>query len=280
MKAGIYYDLSNEDYHNSDGISKTGLDDINKNPALYKRKLDARKSGKLQTDTKVFREGRVAHVAVLEPHRFKELYHIEKTITRRNNEAWERLQRIHAPKEIITVSEYDEAMFISEAVYAEPKARSILTKGEAEVSFYVIDEQTGELVKVRLDWFVEGVAADFKTTKDASKEAFAKACYNYRYFVQAPFYMDTAGKALQRTFENFLFICCEKQTYQVAVYNVAAPMIHRGRAAYRKNLQTYADCKRSGNWHGYNEGNITTIDLPEWANRKLDAELFLDSETF
>jgi len=157
-----------------------------------------------------------------------------------------------------------------------------LQKGYAETSIFHTDEQTGELVKVRPDWFIEDVLADLKTTRErgAAAESFERACFSYRYFVQAPFYMDVAGDRLRRTFNSFVFIVVEKGSYQVAVYYADADMIRLGREEYRRNLDVYARCRRSGVWPGYNDGEIRPVSLPAWAKRQLDGANYDQSTNF
>lgn len=280
MEAGVYNNLSNEAYHLANGISNSGLTDIAVNPALFKAKHDARRNGEKQEDTKAFRDGRATHVAVLEPHLFTKRYFVEKTLKRTAKIAWEKLEKQQAGKEIITVDEYDEYMYLSEAVWSNQRAAEILKNGQAETSIFHIDEETGELVKVRPDWFIEDVLVDLKTTKDASKEGFGRACFNYRYYVQAPFYLDVAGAELGRQFNTFAFICVEKGTYQVAVYYADARMLQLGRLEYRRNLDKYAACKKSGIWSGYNDGKIEPISLPAWAEKRAENLAFYDDPDF
>ena len=70
MKTGIYPNISNEDYHASEGISKSGLDMINKSPASYiwqkSAPTDDSKTGPLDFGT-------AFHCLLLEPDEFKRI---------------------------------------------------------------------------------------------------------------------------------------------------------------------------------------------------------------
>jgi exodeoxyribonuclease VIII len=64
---GIYADLSNADYHAGEGISKSGLDLINANPATYRYVKDNQEE---RVETPDMRIGTALHAAVLEPDLF------------------------------------------------------------------------------------------------------------------------------------------------------------------------------------------------------------------
>ena len=55
MEPGVYFDISNEDYHRGAGISKSQLDDIAISPAIYQWKkhapVDAEKTAALDLGT-------------------------------------------------------------------------------------------------------------------------------------------------------------------------------------------------------------------------------------
>ena len=67
MNPGIYYGMSNADYHASEGISKSGLDLIASSPAhYYARKLDPKRPPEAE-QTIAQQNGEIAHCAILEP---------------------------------------------------------------------------------------------------------------------------------------------------------------------------------------------------------------------
>ena len=135
--------------------------------------------------------------------------------------------------------------------------------GLCEQSYQWQDSQTGEICKSRPDFHTDDgkLIVDLKTTSDASELGFQKSVHNFRYHVQAGFYLRSIKEA-----EQFVFIAVEsKPPYLVAVYNASPEMIAAGNRVADKNLSTLAQCRKSGKWIGYSE-EIKTLDLPRFNN--------------
>lgn len=172
---------------------------------------------------------------------------------------------------VLTAEQWDQLHRMRDAVMDHPAARALLAgvPGQAELSVYWNDPQTGELCRCRPDyWRSDDLLVDLKTTDDASPEGFAKSIANWRYDVQAPFYMDGVQLATGRKPRGFVFIAVEKKPpFAVGVYVLDADSVEIGRAQYKADLQTYARCKRTGEWPGYGD-KIQTISLPAWHANK------------
>lgn len=172
---------------------------------------------------------------------------------------------------ILTPEVWDQLHEMAAAVHAHPAAGSLLTScpGEAEKSVYWIDATTGVLCRCRPDWWRDdNVIVDLKTTEDASPEGFAKSMANYRYDVQAAYYLDGIQQATRKRPKAFVFIAVEKKPpYGVGVYVLDSDSLELGRAQYQHDLRVYAECERSGIWPGYGD-KIQTISLPAWHANK------------
>ena len=96
--AGIYADVSNEDYHAIPALSSSGLKTFKHSPALYKRKY-INPINRLKTVSRevAFVTGELAHGLILEPERTKDLY-------------WYQLNQAQFPNSIKTVEEIKEAI--------------------------------------------------------------------------------------------------------------------------------------------------------------------------
>jgi hypothetical protein len=265
ISRGVYC-ISNREYHSSEGISKSGLDKIARSPAHYYQTYIA---GDHDEDTPALRFGALFHTLTLEPEQYNNLYVIEPEINKRTNAGKEEYAAFlaeNAGKTIITRDENSKAQAMADAVHSHPVARAMLQDGVAEYSYYWTDPLTGELCKCRPDFFrADGIVTDLKSCCDASPEAFSKSIYNYRYYVQAPWYMDGITQATGDAAKAFCFVCVEKDPpYAIAIYHASYNMLDLGRTTYRQELDIYARCRRTNEWPAY-PTEIQTIDLPAWA---------------
>lgn len=271
MEPGIYQGISNDDYHSGPGISKSGLDLIARSPYLYRNRPR-------QEQTRAMLIGSAFHTKTLEPHVFNDLFAVTPAIDGRTKEgklAYAEFLKEHRGKDHLIPGDAAQIEAMAAAVKGHTTAASLLEDGEAENSIFHIDEHTGELIKVRPDWMVEDLLVDLKSTEDASPEAFARSCWNYRYYVQAAFYLDVANERLGfNRFTSFVFIACEKSPpHQVAVYVADQQMVEAGRAEYRRCLNLYHQCRVTDTWPGINEGRIVPIGLPGWALRQIETAI-------
>lgn len=257
-------DLSNADYHALPSVSKSGLDLIAKAPAYYRWRRE-----NPQEPTEAMKLGTLVHTAVLEPDRFADEVVVGQKFDRRTTAgklAAAEFEAQHAGKDVLDVETYDSLHAIRAAVYAHPAAAKALSDiANVEASMFWTDPDTGIECRCRPDAFrTNDVIVDLKTTKDASPYGFAKSIFNYRYFVQAPFYMDGFRAATGREPKGFVFIAVETEPpHLVAVYVLNEIDLIRGRATYKQDLSTLKRCLELDEWPGYPEA-VQELRLPKW----------------
>jgi hypothetical protein len=257
--------MNNAEYHSMPGISKSGLDLINRSPAHYKWAKD-----NPQDPTPAMRIGTLTHLAVLEPDRFNSECIVMPSMDRRTKvgkETWEQFQADYPEHELLTSEEHTRITAIRDAVRSHPTARKLMDRIiEVEASTFWRDPETGVDCRCRPDAVLDnGMLIDLKTARDAGP-GFERSVKQYRYHVQASFYGDGMGGMEQHP---MVFIAVETEApYAVACHIIGADTLVAARDLYRRNLDTYAKCVASDTWPGYSTG-IETINLPEW---ELDPE--------
>ena len=273
--------LSNAEYHALDYVSKSHLDLVDKSPFHYwDRYINPDRV--IPEPTKQMIIGSAFHSLVLEPDVFETEFIVEAvdapkrpTATQRNAKKpsnqtldaiafWESFDNKAKGKTILSLEDIERLTIMKQRIVEHPAASTILNlSGVAEQSYQWKDEKTGELCKSRPDFHTDDgtLIVDLKTTSDASELGFQKSVHNFRYHVQAGFYLRSIKEAQQ-----FVFIAVEtKPPYLVAVYNASTDMINAGNRVADKNLETLANCRKSGKWLGYSE-EITTLELPRFNN--------------
>jgi len=176
--------------------------------------------------------------------------------------------------------EWDEAVAISGAIRSHPTAGPLLAEGEAEQSMFWRDPEFGIWLRMRADfttWFHMPTIVDLKTTKDASKDGFAKSVHDYGYHRQDPWYRQGWAAQLGCDWRDIDFIFAVVETeppYLVATYRISDGTdgpddVGLGLEQCRIAREIYRDCTASGSWPGYSE-EIETLELPRY--RRLDTE--------
>lgn len=289
-RPGLYQDIDIVAYHGGPGISKSGLDSLNANPAIYyARHLDPNRPPPKDRAGQL--EGSLAHCAILEPAEFGRRYAtLPKDAPRRPTEAqwnakapsdeskaamawWTEWKEKTGGAIVISNEQYETAQRQADSVRKLPEIAEALGDGKAEVSAYWNDPETGVLCRCRPDWVYQPnesgvILLDVKTCGDASPEDFARQIARKRYHVQDAFYSDGYGIASGLEVMGFVFVAVESEyPYAATALMLDADGRDIGRRAYRRNLDAYANCLRSGVWPGYSE-QIEIINLPFWATKE------------
>ncbi|EER8475121.1 exodeoxyribonuclease VIII [Escherichia coli] len=266
IEPGIYYGISNENYHAGPGVSKSQLDDIADTPALYLWRKNAPVD---TTKTKTLDLGTAFHCRVLEPEEFSNRFIVAPEFNRRTNAGKEEekaflMECASTGKTVITAEEGRKIELMYQSVMALPLGQWLVeSDGHAESSIYWEDPETGILCRCRPDKIIPEFhwIMDVKTTADIQR--FKTAYYDYRYHVQDAFYSDgyEAQFGVQPT---FVFLVAsttiECGRYPVEIFMMGEEAKLAGQLEYHRNLRTLADCLNTDEWPA-----IKTLSLPRWA---------------
>ncbi|EES6010140.1 exodeoxyribonuclease VIII [Escherichia coli] len=266
IEPGIYYGISNENYHAGPGVSKSQLDDIADTPALYLWRKNAPVD---TTKTKTLDLGTAFHCRVLEPEEFSNRFIVAPEFNRRTNAGKEEekaflMECASTGKTVITAEEGRKIELMYQSVMALPLGQWLVeSAGHAESSIYWEDPETAILCRCRPDKIIPEFhwIMDVKTTADIQR--FKTAYYDYRYHVQDAFYSD-GYEAQFGVLPTFVFLVAsttvECGRYPVEIFMMGEEAKLAGQQEYHRNLRTLADCLNTDEWPA-----IKTLSLPRWA---------------
>lgn len=272
---GLYPDLTNEEYQESDGVSKSWLDDISPEmghtPAhFYDKRLAPDREERKKTPALIM--GDAIHKRILEPDLFERRVAkvpddappkpSSRSLKAKNPQAhvqdaiswWADFEAEHAGKMILPASDFDVAIKAGDSVLTHPVAKTLFTGGAAEQSYYAIDQETGALIKCRVDYeqlALHASVTDLKTTEDATPNAFASSAFNYRYDVQDVWYRHVIRSAWQGQVEvrRFVFVTVEKVRPFAVGVNWIDPADYAAAMQYaRRDLDKILEGRATGIW--------------------------------
>lgn len=263
----IYKNMTNDEYHATDAISKTGLWTIQtKSPFHYIG------SDKYESDAQRF--GTAIHTAVLEPHAFENDF-MRAAENRRGNQWKDLLNTAELNNQTaLTFDEYDDALRIRDALHKNPLIQKI-TAGDTAIehSAFWNDPETGVQCRCRPDLYNPKlkIIADLKSTRDARPYKFASSVAEYGYHMQESFYRDGWAAAQGGDVDAFIFIAVEgKAPFAHVIYELDDESLTIGRLLARQALNKYAECKKTDTWPSYFD-NVQTLKLSDWG-RKMNVD--------
>lgn len=268
IDAGVVPDLDEQEYHHHPALSVSGAKKLlpPSCPAIFKWERDNPPEPK-----DVFDLGSAAHKLVLGVG--CDLIEVEaddwRTAAAKESRAEARARGAVAllSKDMRTV----EAMAL--ALRQHPIASALLhrTAGTPEASMFWTDDETGVALRGRVDFLPDLdardrlILTDYKTAQSAYPHKFAKDAGNYRYHMQAAFYLDGVRALGLADDAAFLFVVQEKVApYLVSVVELDADALAEGQSKNRDAIDLYAACVAEDYWPSYTD-DVALVSIPGWA---------------
>ena len=248
---GVFAGVPNEVYHASDGISKTNICDIDRSVAHYKM---SKQYPTQQTDPML--KGSALHDLCLLPGFYHSHYKVSPT-KGKATKGYKAFVAQYPDHDVLTPQMADDVKEMRDAIFSNPTMRDVLKSDTSlrEVSIWAKDPITGLLLKIRPDIIYNGVIFDIKTTIAPHPRAFIHSVYEYKYHVQAAYYMYVSS-LIGMKMDNFIFFACgNKPPYLTAIYDLNEDLLEEGELFFRNSLLVYRNYLESEDkWDGLENG--------------------------
>jgi hypothetical protein len=285
------HNISNDEYHNSDGLSRSALWLFKKAPAYYYHRYINPDYVDHKTNNNLIM-GNLVHTLSLEPHLFDKEFVVKPTLPELpkagllkdlGREEFDKQKDARArvvasnkilsdafdlsskQKQVITSDVYNTAKKIAGSILQNDFSRSLIENSKIEQSIYWTHEDTGIQCKARPDAWFGSMIIDVKTTADASHRAFQASAYSYGYFLQAGMIKE-AMKSIGVEMEKFIILSVEKtEPYATATFILDDESIQYGVDLFNKLMHDFKQCQDDGKWPAY---PLQTLSLPAYANKE------------
>ncbi len=267
-------EISNEEYHASEGLSRSGIVKIQEESPwhFYMEYLAPDKPPYEQTES--MKIGSQIHEALLEPELFKNKYIIYKGKGDRRSVEYKNFAKEYEGQNLIILKqdEYKDIIDSRDAVLKDNIASKLIDGGINERSFYHFDNELDILLKFRPDCLSKIAMCDIKKTVNSSKYKFEKDAITYKYYYEAAHYLRTYERLTGIKLEYFVFIAVEnKYPHQVNCYMYEPEDLQFANNLIDEAIYKYKECKQKNEWPKLPEAQqIQTIKIPDYIKlRKL-----------
>lgn len=286
-QAGVY-DLPMSVYHSDccDGpsVSSSGLRTIWAQSAAHYWADSYLNPHRLEDDTdrRHFSLGRAAHhLLFLGRKGFDEEYVVRPSVWAdwRTKDAKEwRADQLKAGKTILTDGELEQITGMARSLAEHPLVRAGILDGYVERSLIWQEPISGVWLKSRPDCIPNdsGDYADLKTTTSVATEDLARSIASFGYHAQGALTGLGSQAVLNRPMQTFTLVFVEvKPPHCVRIVTIPPEDIRRGEQQILAAVETFAECWKSGVWHGPggSQADAEYLPLPTWARTSIDNRL-------
>jgi hypothetical protein len=186
LSPGIYFELSNEDYHKDSALSHSGMVNLLKSPLDFwsKSHMNPERKEFKPSDAMIF--GTRCHELLLEPKRFYQTYN-------GTGKGWDINKKI-----TINQSEFKKILASIEEIKAVPEDYAYFQDGFPEVSIIWEDPATGVRLRIRIDWLRTFGGVDYKRDRDIDDNALGWSIGRYGYDIQEVLYREGIAHAKEQ----------------------------------------------------------------------------------
>lgn len=263
-KAQIIADLPDEQYHAArDSLSFSGAKLLlpPSCPAKFRECMDNPPKPKPE-----YTFGHAAHSLIL--GKGAEIIEVDAPDWRSKAAREVREQACNGVAPMLT-HELEKARAMVAAVRSHPTAGPLFEHGDAELSLYADDPETGISLRGRTDWITtiggQLLIVDFKTSDTADPVQFARKGAGYLYHGQHAWYTDLVKSVGLSDSPRFVDVVVEKTPpHVVTVVEFDDEAVTEGRRLNRMAIDIYARCVETNEWPDYGPG-IHSISVPFWA---------------
>lgn len=274
--------IPNEIYHQLPGVSKSGLDLIERSAYRYLHRAEIG-----QTDDMAL--GSLRHTLLLEEQELPREYHIipSKMVKNDKHKAYQAELETAAGRTVIKEKELVEALVVVDRIQSHEHFQPYL---EDEGSLHLTEvsiwwELGPHLLRFRPDFLLVPYAEkaplvcfDLKTLADSSYSSVQYQGEKKRHFPKsAAFYSDGLREVFGRYVDYMILAAEYNAPYEVNIWcyslaGVDMPTVQLGRKQYYENLNTLQKCLETDQWPRSAKEGIEKMELSHWASRELSDE--------
>ena len=275
MQYGVFHDLPYDDYAAIAALRSSVAEKMMAPTDAHARHdMDAPDKG----DGEALIRGRVLHTLLLEPHLLDQDYSIEreklwnkstKVINGGSKEKWDALKD-DAEKRLVTLVSYDlfqDAQGMAESVKRHPEWQRLAPHCDKELT--IVAPVRGQPMKVRYDLMCGETVLDIKSCREyLTDDNIRKVIEDRAYHMKAAMYLKV-GRTMNLPVQKFQWVFVENfPPYLCRFVEASEHMLAIGNRQFYECIERYERCRSSRVWQGYDDSNISVMNLSDSYLRK------------